>query len=165
MNARTPLLAVPALALALASTACQPPAQETAGLSEEDVAAITAVMEAGSEAEEAGDWAAVAALGTEDFVCMPPNDRIVEGRAAIQAWAEESGFQFEEVSTSITEIDGRGDLAYFRATYSLTFGGEEPFTDVGKWIAILRKQPDGSWLYSAWIWNSDLPLPEEGSGT
>jgi len=158
MNARSALLVT--LTFVFASTACQPPAQETAGLSDEDVASITAVTEATEKAEEAGDWAALAALGTEDFVWMPPNDRILEGQEAIVAYTEESGFQFEEVSTSITEIDGRGDLAYFRATYSLTFAGEEPFTDVGKWIAILRKQPDGAWLYSAWIWNSDLPLPE-----
>ena len=73
----------------------------------------------------------------------------------------------KESLVSATEIDGRGDLAYFRATYRLTmsFGDAEPVTDVGKWLAILRKQPDGSWLYSAWIWNSDLPLPEGGSET
>jgi len=158
MHARSALLVT--LTFVFAGTACQPPAQEAAGLSDEDVAAIRAVMEAGSEAEEAGDWAAVAALGTEDFVWMPPNDRILEGRAAIVAYTKESGIKITESAVAITEIDGRGDLAYFRATYSLTFAGEEPFTDVGKWIAILRKQPDGAWLYSAWIWNSDLPLPE-----
>ena len=46
MNARTPLLAVPALALALASTACQAPAQGAGPLSNEDVAAIRAVAQA-----------------------------------------------------------------------------------------------------------------------
>jgi ketosteroid isomerase-like protein len=165
MKARTLLLAV--LALAFASTACQPPAQEAPGLSEEDVAAIRTVMEAGAEAEEAGDWAALVALGTEDFVWMPPNVEILEGRAAIIAFVEESGLQIQESLVSATEIDGRGDLAYFRATYRLrmSFGDAEPITDVGKWIAILRKQADGSWLHSAWIWNSDLPLPEGGSET
>ncbi|UCC84448.1 MAG: DUF4440 domain-containing protein [Gemmatimonadota bacterium] len=156
-----------ALALALATAACQPPGQGTAGLSEEDVAAIRAVMQAGAAAEEAGDWAALVALGTEDFVWMPPNDRIIEGRAAIVAYAEDSGLQIQKSTVAATEIDGRGDLAYFRGTYELTmsFGGAEPFTDVGKWVAILRKQPDGSWLYSAWIWNSDQPLSEAGSET
>jgi ketosteroid isomerase-like protein len=160
MSTRSATLA--ALALALSATACQPATQEAAALSDEDVAAIRAVMAAGAEAEEAGDWAALVALGTEDFVWMPPNDPIVEGRAAIVAYAEETGLQIQESTVSADEINGRGDLAYFRGTYRLTlsFGDAEPFTDVGKWVAILRKQPDGSWLYSAWIWNSDLPLED-----
>ena len=42
MKARVTLSAV--LALALASTACQPPTQEAAGLSDEDVAALEGAM-------------------------------------------------------------------------------------------------------------------------
>ena len=165
MIRRSVLLAL--LAFAVACAARQPPAQEQAGLSDDDVAAIRALMQAVSEAEEANDWAAVVALGTEDFVWMPPNEGIIEGRAAILAYTEQSGLRVHESVVSATEIEGRGDLAYFRATYRMTtsIGDAEPATDVGKWIAILRKQPDGSWLYSAWIWNSDLPLPEPGSET
>lgn len=55
------------------------------------------------------------------------------------------------------EIDGAGDLAYARGTFSWTFrvGEGEPVSDAGKWIAIWRRQPDGSWLASHDIWNSD----------
>ncbi len=38
----------------------------------------------------------------------------------------------------------------------------EPITDVGKFLAILRKQPDGSWLVSHAIYNADAPPPPMG---
>jgi uncharacterized protein (TIGR02246 family) len=165
MSTRSVLLA--ALALALASTACQPPAQEAAGLSEEDVATIAASPDAFAEAMLAGDWAAVAALYTEDAVFMHPNRPAVEGRAAIQARMEQLR-PFEQFEATIVEIDGRGDLAFVRATYSETYtveGTPEPIHDTGKYVEIWRKQPDGSWLIAVEIWNSDLPLPEGGAET
>ena len=67
-----------------------------------------------------------------------------------------------------TEIDGRGDLAYVRGTYAMTImpeGAPEPIREIGKYVVILQKQPDGSWLVVVDIWNSDLPLPEEGTET
>jgi uncharacterized protein (TIGR02246 family) len=158
MKARTTLLA--GLAFALASTACQPPAQEPAGLSEEDVAAIRNEMQTHVELVLAGDPAAVAARYTEDAVQMPPNAPIVQGRAAIQEWF--AGFPTAtEYVQSVVEIDGRDGIAYSRSDYSITFTVEgTPITDKGKTLAVLKKQPDGSWLTAAGIWNSDLPLPE-----
>jgi ketosteroid isomerase-like protein len=154
--------------LVLASTACQPPVQEAGPLSDEDVAAINDLAQRWAQLEKAGDWAGVAALHTDDAVWMPPNENIVEGPAAMRAWAEEGEVNVLELSSSIAEIDGRGDLAYLRASYTWTFeaaGLEEPITDVGKWVAVLRKQPDGSWKVAVNIWNSDQPLPEQGTET
>ena len=56
-----------------------------------------------------------------------------------------------------------GDLAYAWNSYSLTSvlsGAVEAITATGRALVILRKQPDGSWLFHRVIWNSDLPLPE-----
>jgi hypothetical protein len=80
MSARTILLAL--LALAVAMTACQPPAQEAAGLSEEDVAAIRSASQAWAEAFKADDDAVMVAFGTEDHVTMPPNMPAFQGSAA-----------------------------------------------------------------------------------
>ncbi len=60
--------------------ACQAPAPEAGPLSEEDVAAITASADVFGEATLAGDWAAYAALYTEDAVAILPNGVVVEGR-------------------------------------------------------------------------------------
>jgi uncharacterized protein (TIGR02246 family) len=161
MSTRSVLLAV--VAFALASTACQPPAQEAGPLSEEDVAAIRAVPQSYAEAVLASDWAAVASHYTEDALRLPPNALPIEGRAAIQAAYEGLPRTFTEFSSTPLEIDGRGDLAYVRGTATLTFaveGVSEPVSDTVKYLEILRKQSDGEWLISRICWNSDLPLPE-----
>jgi len=142
--------------------ACQAPAPEVGPLPEEDVAAITASSAAFVEAVLAGDWAAVAAFYTEDAVLMFPNELVVEGRMAVQAFFDlfPSITQFEP---TIVQIEGRGDLAFVRATYSMTIlveGTPEPTHDTGKYVEIWRKQPDGKWLLAVDISNSDLPLPE-----
>ena len=166
MNARTPLLA--ALALTLASTACQAPGQEPAGLSEEDVAAIRSILPQVDRAILAGDWGAAVAVMTEDGLWLPPNGPAIQGRDAMQAYLESADPAMTEHTLEWPEVDGRGDLAYARGVYAETFTvGEapEPVEDVGKQLAVLRKQSDGSWLIAIWIWNSDLPLAEEGADT
>jgi len=52
-----------------------------------------------------------------------------------------------------------GDLAYLTGAYSIAFKGAkgEPLTDQGKLLEIWKNQPDGRWLCTADIWNSDLP--------
>ncbi len=142
--------------------ACQAPAPEVGPLSEEDVAAIKASTDIFVEALLAGDWAAFAALYTEDAVVMPPNVPVVEGRVAIQAFLEPLS-RFTQLELTIVQIDGRGDLAFVRGTNSMTLiveGTSEPIHFTGKYVEIWRKQPDGKWLIAVDIWNSDLPLPE-----
>ncbi len=157
MKARNTLIAV--LALVVASTACQPPAQEEASgaLSDADIAAIRNTIDSFVQANLASDWAAAAALFTEDAVRMPQNGPMIVGRAAILASMEAEPVTFTQWSNAPLEIDGRGDLAYARGTYSLTVAGMPQA--VGKYVWILRQQPDGSWLAATGIWNHDLPLP------
>jgi uncharacterized protein (TIGR02246 family) len=165
MKARTIPLAL--LALALASTACQPPAQEAAGLSEEDVATIEDVLQEWGNAVLAWDWEAWAELYEEDALLMPPNHR-AQSRAEYRAdrdWYEANP---TEVVATAMDIDGRGDLAYLRAEFSETYaieGTSEQDKYSGNFIWILRKQPDGVWRVVISIYNSDLPLPEEGTET
>ncbi len=165
MSTRSVLLT--ALALALVGTPCQLPAQEAGPLSDEDVAAIRASTESYAQAVRAGDWAGMAALYTEDAVLMAPNEPAVQGRAAVEAWIAASP-PITEFSLAVVEIDGRGDLAYVRGTGSSTMmpeGASEPIQNTFKYVEIRRRQPDGTWLIAVDIWNSDQPLPEEGSGT
>ncbi len=154
-----------ALALGLTSTACQPPAQEAGPLSAEDVAAIRAGEQAFVQALLAGDWAAAAALHTEDAVRMPPNTTAYRGRAAIEARLAEIDTVTAFATTSV-ETEGRDGLAYDWVSYSITFlreGMTEPITNAGKGLVVMRKQADGSWQAHRVIWNSDLPLPEPQS--
>ena len=141
-----------------AFTACQ--LTEPAALSEADRAAIEATTKAFIEGVNAKDWAAVAATYTEDAVIMPPNGPAVAGRANVQAFLEAfppiSDFNFE-----IIKVEGLGDMAYVRGTYTMTITpeGGYPITDSGKYIEIRKKQADGSWLLHRDIFNSNVPLP------
>ncbi len=162
MSARSILLA--AFALVVTSTACQPPAQEAGPLSEEDVAAIRDFNDLVVEAVLANDASALTAVYTEDGVRMAPNEPAQQGRAAIQAAHEASRANVTKLSITPSEIDGLDGLAYVRGTYSATVAGEGMPQVVGKYVWILRQQPDGSWLTAVGIWNHDQPLPEEGAG-
>jgi len=105
------------------------------------------------------------ALYTEDVVEMPPNMPLRNGKAAAEAEAAAAtNPQPSTFSLTPAETEGVGDLAYDRGSYSFTMSMEgmpEPMTDTGKYIVLLRKQADGSWLMSVTMWNSDLPIPDQ----
>jgi uncharacterized protein (TIGR02246 family) len=149
--------------VALAIVACQPAAQEAGPLSEEDAAAINALLSDVIDDELAGDWIGVAGVMTEDVVSMPPNLPLMQGRDAWLAWVESMGISIAELTIDVVEIDGRGDLAYVRLAYSESFtveGASGPAAETGKCLWMMSKQADGSWLLSTWICNSDLPPAE-----
>ncbi|UCC84452.1 MAG: nuclear transport factor 2 family protein [Gemmatimonadota bacterium] len=166
MSTRSVLLA--ALALALASTACQPPAQEAAGLTDEDVAAINTMVEEVQTAELAGDWEVVSGFLTEDFVYFPSNLPMMETRATWLSWVETLGISMQELTFTPVKIEGRGDLAYLAGTISEVYtvgDSEEPIETAAKFVWILEKQADGSWLIDLAIWNTDVPMPALESET
>jgi ketosteroid isomerase-like protein len=60
---------------------------------------------------------------------------------------------------SKVEVAASGDLAYDQGTYTMTGPGPDgkPITDKGKYLAVVKKQADGSWKVAEDMWNSDLP--------
>ena len=138
------------------SAGCEGPT----GLSKADLTAVRQAQENDVKLTNAQDWKGDLALYTEDAIQMPPHQAAIEGKAAIQAWMEPyppiSNFQERSL-----EIEGQGNLAYDRGTYSMTVThvGTAPTEDHGKYLTLWRKQPDGAWKISRAIYNSDLPLP------
>ena len=133
---------------------------QSAKLADKDVAAIKASSDRFSKGMLAPDRAALLKLYTETASFLPPNDKAVLGRAAIQAWMQNLP-PVKEFKLTPVEIDGRGDLAYVRGTFAMTMlpaGAPGPIVDVGKYVEIRQKQADGTWLISLDIFNSDLPL-------
>jgi ketosteroid isomerase-like protein len=62
----------------------------------------------------------------------------------------------------VAELEGRGDVAYARGSYSMKIavpGAPAPVDEKGKYVEIWRRQADGSWKLARDIFNSDLPLP------
>jgi ketosteroid isomerase-like protein len=160
-----------ALGLLLAS-ACRPapgegPPAAGAGdqpLAAADLAAIRANDSAFASAAEAGNAAGVAATYVPDAQLMPPNAPSIKGRAAIEKfWGGLLGAYQLEFHVAADEIEGRGDLAYSRGHYTLDGApkakGATPMHDEGKFLEILRRQPDGGWRYAVDMYSSDLPAP------
>jgi len=161
-------LILPLLILLIFSFGCEQgeEAAEEAGvkaLTDEDVAAIKALGPAIDEIGLAGDWDKFVQMFAEDVVMMPPNNPAVKGRATYLAWIQSMGVKMTDSEFTFHEIAGYGDIAYATATYTEAFtiaGIDEPIADEGKILTILRKQPDGSWLFALWMWNSNLPLTQ-----
>ena len=137
-----------------------PSEAQTARLSQADVTAINDVTQAFVKAALAKDWTTLAGLYLDDAVLNPPNEPAVKGRAAIKAWFEKFP-PLTDFKPSNVKVDGRGDLAYVLATYTMTIappGAPAPVKDSGKYVEVRRRQPDGKWLIAVDIFNSDLPL-------
>ncbi|SRR6266487_2192017 len=97
-----------------------------------------------------------AAMYAENATFMPPNQTMVQGRAAIRAWIK--GFPpISHFTAPAIEINGCGEVAYVRGTYqTVLLSGA---TDHGKFVEIRRREKDGRWLIVADIFNSDVPVP------
>lgn len=142
--------------MALVCATCQ----GQVGLTEQDRAAIRKVSDqaVGMAVGPNVDWGAYVNLYyAEDAKVFVPGLPILEGREAIKAAFAAMGALQEEKWTSL-EIEGRGDLAYERGTYSMTIippGMSTATTEIGKDIVVWQRQKDGTWKAIRDIWNPD----------
>jgi uncharacterized protein (TIGR02246 family) len=141
----------------LVSLPCE--AQTGKGLSQTDVKKIDDITQTAMKAALAKDFATWAALFLEDAVVYPPNEAAVKGRVAIRAWLEKFPLM-TEFKLNNEYVEGREDLAYVLGTYTMTMvppGSPGPVKDSGKFVTVLRRQPDGRWLAAVDMFSSDLP--------
>ena len=164
------LLGVICLSFMLPS-ACAPQAEQQAEpvveestSTEADVEAIKRVNVDLINAFNAGDAAAAVALVMDDAVDLPPNRPAVIGREAIRSFVQSDFDTFTmNFADEIVEVEVAGDLAVIWSNYTVTLTPKddgEPIENNGKWLKVLKRQPDGSWKFSRNIWNSDNPPPE-----
>jgi uncharacterized protein (TIGR02246 family) len=135
--------------------------QSGKSLSEADLKKIDDVTQTAMNAALARDFATWAALFLDDAVVNPPNEPAVKGRAAIRAWLEKFP-PITEFKLNNEKVEGREDLAYVLGTYTMTItppGAPGPVKDSGKFVTVVRKQPDGRWLGAVDMFSSDLPPP------
>ena len=129
-------------------------------ITEQDIAALKALVEKWVRMMSTGDWDRLAETTTDDVIFFPPDHPIVEGKDASKAWFEEFP-PLTAFTSSIVDVEGRDDFACVRATMVMTMeseSGAPGVTAKGKWIATFRKQPDGRWLCVWDIWNLDAPM-------
>jgi ketosteroid isomerase-like protein len=153
--------------LALLPAACHAPAPPAAGggtsLSAADRAAIIAADSAFTTAANGGSLDSLVGIYAADASLMAPNEPIAKGQQAIrQSWGRMFDAYTLRFELSTDEIDGRDDLAYVRGRYTLTASprakGATAFSDQGKFVEVMKRQPDGAWRYVIDIYNSDLPV-------
>jgi len=111
-------------------------------------------------------WAAnharesVAAFFTDDAINMIPGTPSDSGRVAIEKRFA-AGFAastMSEVTQTTDEVQVAGQTAYERGTFSqkVTPTTGQPSMQRARYLAIWRRQPDGKWKCSRFLFN-DLP--------
>ncbi|MEZ4705850.1 MAG: nuclear transport factor 2 family protein [Caldilineaceae bacterium] len=160
------LITLLVLVAMLVTVACQPitaQSQPAAPPSDEDVvAAVNAIWDEYEASVIAGDVDRWIAQWTEDGVQMPPGEPFVEGKEKIYARVGANMAAGPTTDFVITPLEttSAGDWAYSRGVYTVTFplgdSGEEGMID-GKFMTILKRQPDGAWKIHRDIYNSNVP--------
>jgi ketosteroid isomerase-like protein len=151
----------------LISGACRPVDREGHGGSAEatfsatDSTAIVAGDSAFVASVDAGNVDGVAALYASDAALLPPNLPVQRGHNAIRAfWGGFLNAYDVKFELGADVIEGREDLAYNLGHYRFTAvpkaKNSPGIADEGKYVTVLKKQPDGSWKLVIDIYNSSL---------
>lgn len=146
--------ALPAVAF-LAALGC---ARAPSALTAADIAANRALTQRFADRAVAKDFDAVAKLYADAAVMLPPNTPAIHGPAGVKAFM--AAFPpLSELTLTIDTLVGAGDRAYAVGRYHLTLALQGSPVDSGKFLDIREKQADGSWVYVADMFSSNIPEP------
>lgn len=133
----------------------------------DDKARIAAIEQRIMAAFAAGDAEAVAAEYTDDALLLPQDSPPISGRAAIaeayRATLAEYAMRLEAV---IEEIEVAGGWAWMRGRFEHTSTRKADgvaSTAHGKYLVIVRRDPDGVWRYHRDAFNLDEPSTDPSS--
>ena len=130
-------------------------------LTDQDVAALNEMIAESVPLILAEDWDRWLDTFTEDMILLPAGSPMISGKEAAKAFLAEFPHLVGFTSTP-EQIDGRGDYAAIRGSYTMTMEVEgEQVKDKGKWVATCRRGDDGKWRGVWDMWNSDLEPPSE----
>ncbi|MGD8866816.1 MAG: DUF4440 domain-containing protein [Gemmatimonadales bacterium] len=154
--------------LLLVGIGCQPCDVEQATATGPDVIAITSWLDRYVAAVNNGDLGAWASFIADDAVVMPPDEHPISGMGRLRPLYETVfrtyAFDFRP---DVNEVVVAGDLAVVRAFFEETVtpkGEGEPLALSGSWLAVLKKQPDGTWKMWRNMWGAIPAAPTEPPG-
>lgn len=125
----------------------------------DDMQAIEEMSAARAVAFNEGDASEIATHFTDSGVLMAPGFPAQTGRSAVENYYQAI---FDEFHTSLNsyyeEVEVSGDLAFGRGVAEVELtprDGGETIQATSKYINILERQPNGSWLTTHDIWNDN----------
>ena len=148
------------LLLLLVSTACQTQmAQDTHAA---DESALRTLDSEWSKAAGSKDVDKTVSYYADDAIVLPPNSPVLTSKESIRAmWKGILGAPGFSGGWKATKVDvaRSGDLAYVSGSYEMTENDAtgKPMTDKGKYLAVFKKQGDGTWKCVVDMFNTDLP--------
>lgn len=137
-------------------TACQPSHQTD---DSSDIEAINLMSSERAEAFNRGDSEGIAIHFTETGLLMAPGSPVAQGRIAVADYYQQIFDEYETILESgYDEVEVSGDLAFGRGTAYVTLiprDGGDQISSTSKYINILQRQSDGTWLTTHDIWNEN----------
>jgi uncharacterized protein (TIGR02246 family) len=128
---------------------------------EADIEAIKSMTEKYDATINAGDLDSWMSLYADDAVRMPPNKPALFGKDSIRSMMQSFFENYtSDLKETTEEVIVAGNWAFARGTFIITLtpkAGGESIQDSGKWVAFVKRYPDGSWRIYRNIHNSNLP--------
>ena len=124
-----------------------------------DISKIKTLSAARAKAFNEGNADEIAAAFTESGVLMAPGASSTTGRRAVREYYQHIFDQYKTfLESGYEEVKVSGDLAYgvgFANVKLVPHNGGDTLVSTAKYINILERQNDGSWLTTYDIWNAN----------
>jgi ketosteroid isomerase-like protein len=124
-----------------------------------DIKAIRNWLDNYMEAIKTNDVERILSYESDDISYLPPNQPFFSGKENLRKWFL-AYFDYFTPSESLNLLDFEvyGDFAYLKGTYKVSGKikqSGEKYIDNGKFINFFKRQPNGNWICTQSIWNSD----------
>jgi uncharacterized protein (TIGR02246 family) len=124
-----------------------------------DIAEIKALSATRAKAFSDGNANVIAAAFAETGILMAPGMNSTTGREAVREYYQDIFDQYKTfLESGYEEVKVSGDLAYGRGYAQVKLvlhSGGDTLVSTAKYINILERQENGSWLTTHDIWNAN----------
>lgn len=124
-----------------------------------EISEIKALSAARAKAFNEGNADVIANAFTENGILMAPDMRSLKGRKVVRAYYQHIFDQYRTfLESGYEEVDVSGDLAYgvgYAKVKLVPHSGGDTLVSTAKYVNILQRQDDGSWLTTYDIWNAN----------
>jgi uncharacterized protein (TIGR02246 family) len=106
----------------------------------------------------AGNASAAADLYADDATLIAPAADVLHGRSAIERfWQTGVETGIVDLQLEVGEVQRRGEIAFEVGAYALRLAAESggPVVDRGRYLVVLRVEPDGQWRRAAEMFSPD----------